>query len=339
MFEVDPWADAPPAAVRVPALGRFLHEAVAVDPVTGVVYLTEDNGYDSGLYRFRPDAPGRLAEGGVLEMLAVADRPEYDTSYDQVPGVRLPVRWVPINDPDPSSAGTDSSAVFHQGLSGGGARFKRAEGCALVGDQWFVAVTEGGDAGLGQVWAYDVAAGEIRLVYEPAAPADMFGPDGLTRSPSSAGVLVTEDNGNGDPNRLHLLGPDGRLVTFAQNLADTSELSGVCWSPDGTTLFANLYGDEAAGIARSNGGDLGTVVGAGGVIRCRFQVGDGSKQIIRWARGWPHGPQLTVRSDASRPIRRNASGRWCQGLRSAYVVIPPGSWVRGRAGSSSFGHS
>ena len=51
-------------------MGRFVHEAVAVDPATGIVYETEDSGA-SGFYRFTPAERGQLARGGVLEMLAV----------------------------------------------------------------------------------------------------------------------------------------------------------------------------------------------------------------------------------------------------------------------------
>ena len=40
--------------VVLPRLGTFKHEAAAVDPVTGCVYLTED-APDGRLYRFRPD--------------------------------------------------------------------------------------------------------------------------------------------------------------------------------------------------------------------------------------------------------------------------------------------
>ncbi len=54
-------------------LGRFLHEAGAVDPETGVVYMTEDEGPD-GFYRFVPDEPGDLRKG-VLQMLRVKGKP------------------------------------------------------------------------------------------------------------------------------------------------------------------------------------------------------------------------------------------------------------------------
>ena len=56
-------------------LGRFSHEAVAIDPRTGYVYLTEDDRNKSGLYRFIPnDRSGRngsLENGGRLQAARV----------------------------------------------------------------------------------------------------------------------------------------------------------------------------------------------------------------------------------------------------------------------------
>ena len=58
IFEVPlgtvPGTPAMPVALR--HLGRFAHEAVAVDPATGAVYETEDQGDGSGFYRFMPAA-------------------------------------------------------------------------------------------------------------------------------------------------------------------------------------------------------------------------------------------------------------------------------------------
>ena len=63
VFEVDAFADAPAKNTPYKAMGRFLHEAGAVDPETGVVYMTEDEGPD-GFYRFVPADPENLAAGG-----------------------------------------------------------------------------------------------------------------------------------------------------------------------------------------------------------------------------------------------------------------------------------
>ena len=52
-------------AVPLKAMGRFRHEAVAVDPKTGIVYQTEDLG-DSAIYRFIPKTPGKLGCGRAV---------------------------------------------------------------------------------------------------------------------------------------------------------------------------------------------------------------------------------------------------------------------------------
>src|SRR5687767_6693664 len=67
IWEADPAGILP--AVPRPALGNFSHEAAAVDPVKGHVYLTEDQG-DSLFYRFTPLIKGDLGVG-VLEAAIV----------------------------------------------------------------------------------------------------------------------------------------------------------------------------------------------------------------------------------------------------------------------------
>ena len=59
VFEVHPDAERTSGQPLV-GLGRFSHEAVAIDPHTGIVYLTEDDRNKAGLYRFIPnDRRGR----------------------------------------------------------------------------------------------------------------------------------------------------------------------------------------------------------------------------------------------------------------------------------------
>ena len=52
------------------AMGRFMHEAVCVHPDTGIVYQTEDR-HDGLIYRFVPNTPGKLRDGGRLQALCV----------------------------------------------------------------------------------------------------------------------------------------------------------------------------------------------------------------------------------------------------------------------------
>src|SRR5919109_1139391 len=142
-FEVPARANEEVHAEPLKALGRFVREAVAIDPATGFVYETEDQS-DAGFYRFIPSQPGVLAAGGRLQMLAIAGTPNYDTSEHQHVGQPLPVSWVDILDPDPADAEANPSAVFHQGFAQGAARFRRLEGCSYGDGSIFFNSTSGG---------------------------------------------------------------------------------------------------------------------------------------------------------------------------------------------------
>src|SRR6202008_4787271 len=102
VFEVPAWGRGEVSAVPLPALGRFVHESAQVDPRTGIVYLTEDNGdpYD-GLYRFVPCPPRHRPGGGRLQALAVEDAPNF-LAADAGVGTRYHCHWVAIAEPDPS---------------------------------------------------------------------------------------------------------------------------------------------------------------------------------------------------------------------------------------------
>ncbi len=82
-------------------MGRFNHEVVCVDPDTGIVYQTEDQG-DGLIYRYIPNVRGQLHEGGRLQALAVVDQPGLDTrNWEQVNvelRKSLQVFWIDIED-------------------------------------------------------------------------------------------------------------------------------------------------------------------------------------------------------------------------------------------------
>src|SRR3712207_4117297 len=104
-------------------MGRFVHEAVAVDPRTGYVYLTEDDN-NAGFYRYRPRVRGKLAAGGVLEQLVINGGGTYDTRKD-VTGTRYRASWMPVENVDPAP---DETRIAEQGFAKGAARFARLEG-------------------------------------------------------------------------------------------------------------------------------------------------------------------------------------------------------------------
>lgn len=234
-------------AVPLRAMGRFVHEAVAVDPATGIVYETEDSGR-AGLYRFLPDRPyvngegGDLAAGGRLQMLAVSERPNYDAGTGQTVGAVLPVMWVDIRDPDPADT-DNSAAVFEQGWEAGGARFSRLEGAWYGNGRIYVVSTSGGDAGLGQIWQLDPSdsdGGELTLMFESPSAAVLGNPDNICVSPRG-GIVLCEDGSN-DPQKLRGLTPDGRIFDLVANIANPREVAGATFSPDGETLFFNAQG-------------------------------------------------------------------------------------------------
>ena len=86
VFEVPAAATGPVEPRPLTALGRFNHEAAAVDPASGIVYLTEDRD-DSLLYRFLPTRPSRLGDGGRLQALALHDVASRDSrNWKTAPG-------------------------------------------------------------------------------------------------------------------------------------------------------------------------------------------------------------------------------------------------------------
>ena len=104
VFEVPASATGLAEARPIRAMGRFEHEAAAVDPNTGIVYLTEDK-HHSLFYRYIPDVPGQLMQGGRLQALAIVDQPSkrthnWSNKPDMIAGQPLPVSWIDLDDVD-----------------------------------------------------------------------------------------------------------------------------------------------------------------------------------------------------------------------------------------------
>lgn len=250
-FEVPASANTSVLAVPLKAMGRFVHEAVAVDPRPGIVYLTEDHG-SAGFYRFIPKRAKRLAEGGTLQMLAIKDSPRYDTRRGQKQGTVLDAVWVTIDRPDPPEADVDEIAVYKQGLAKGGATFARLEGCHADarGNIHFVS-TSGGDIRGGQIWHYRATgrdAGRLTLVFESTRRDVLDMPDNICMRPGTSDLFICEDSdyvgeGGTPENLVRVLSPDGRMSDFARNITPNftkSEFAGSTFSLDGKTLFLNL---------------------------------------------------------------------------------------------------
>jgi uncharacterized protein len=241
VFEVDAAADGLAPAIPITAMGRFVHEACAVDPDTGIVYMTEDQHY-SLFYRYIPDVPGKLLAGGTLQALAIDGRPMSATHNWAYPAIKmnrpLGVHWVDLDNVEPVE-----DDLRLRGVARGAATFARGEGLAHAGDRLAFTCTIGGPARLGQVFTYKPTTadtGKLELIAEASYDSLLKNADNLTMAPW--GDLIVCEDTEDDTDRCALVGirPDGIEYLLANNAYSDSELSGVCFSPDGRTLFVNI---------------------------------------------------------------------------------------------------
>ena len=242
IFEVPANASSMTDPQPLKAMGRFNHEAACVDPKTGIVYLTEDRG-DSLLYRFVPKQYGKLDQGGVLQALVVKGRPQFDTrnwSSNNMPlATWLSVEWVTLDNPE-----SPEDDLRKQGYSKGAALFARGEGIHWGNGEMYFCCTNGGKKQLGQVMRLVPSASgtddKLQLFLESQDKNLYNFGDNLTVCPNGH-LLVCEDQYT-DVVDNHLRGvtPQGEVYNFAKLHVQT-ELAGACFSPDGKTLFVNVY--------------------------------------------------------------------------------------------------
>jgi len=255
VFEVPAAGVARPEPIR--AMGQFYHEAVAIDPQSGIAYLTEDHSPNAGFYRFLPAVPGQLHAGGRLQMMKVERRPDMTDSLQL--GQGMDVAWVDI--PDPTMGFTpgnrDGDGVVSQGLAAGGSRFIALEGCACHDGHVYFTSKRGGGASAGYILEYDPRRETIWMVYESPGHEHFSGPDNIIMSPRGS-LVICEDRVTRNKAAQSVAGlrSDGELFRFCQinpelrgdyqghDLADTvltSEWAGATFAQDGSWLFLNIY--------------------------------------------------------------------------------------------------
>ncbi|MDC0673407.1 alkaline phosphatase PhoX [Nannocystis radixulma] len=234
-FLCDVEADRVQMPRQIAGYGRFKHEAACVDPDTLVAYLTEDQG-DSCLYRFVPTDKADPFTG-KLQALRAVEVDEFATTDMEV-GQVVAVSWVDVDDPTP----TDDS-VRGQAQAKGAAIVKRGEGIWYWKGAVYVCSTNGGPAGAGQIFKLvdGPDGGTLELLARSEHPDILDHPDNITMAPW--GELFMAEDGDGD-NYVRVLNQAGEVFDFARNAKSDSEFSGVCFSPDGKTMFVNIMFDH-----------------------------------------------------------------------------------------------
>ncbi|MEU8520472.1 alkaline phosphatase PhoX [Streptomyces sp. NPDC048577] len=257
VFEVDGADPHRTGAVPLTAMGRFQHEAVAVDPRSGIVYETED-AFDRpfGLfYRFLPERPlggtGSLRAGGALEAMRVPGAP--DLSLIQETGASFGgVEWVPVPDPLATRTPIRLQDFGPRGIT----HAQKLEGCYWGGRAvYFVssfARAADGSAGthFGQVWKYEPHRRRLTLVvvFGPGTDIRLPGesPDNICLAPHG-GLMVCEDGGGAQ--YVYGLTRHGEVYAMARGAQNTGtpedpewgEFAGVTFAPDGRTMYVNCY--------------------------------------------------------------------------------------------------
>ncbi|MEV6396140.1 alkaline phosphatase PhoX [Streptomyces sp. NPDC051907] len=257
VFEVDGANPRRTGAVPLTAMGRFQHEAVAVDPRSGIVYETED-AFERpfGLfYRFLPEKPlggtGSLRAGGTLEAMRVPGVP--DLSAIQETGASFDgVEWAPVPDSQARQTPIRLQDFGPKGIT----HAQKLEGCYWGGRSvYFVssfALSAAGSAGdhFGQVWKYEPHKRRLTLVivFGPSTDIQLPGesPDNICLAPSG-GLMVCEDGDGGQ--HVYGLTKGGEVYPMARNAQNIGtpqepqwgEFAGVAFSPDGETMYVNCY--------------------------------------------------------------------------------------------------
>jgi uncharacterized protein len=232
-----------------------MHEAVAVDPETGVLYETEDafsGGPLGSYYRFLPNQPlggyGSLRAGGKLQALHVPGLE--DLSTVQEAGATFGgIEWLDVPDPlarrEPVRAQKYKKPLT-RGQKLEGAWWGHADHSAYFVSSFADATPSVGRHD-GQVWRYDPRPNTLtlELIFTGSAATDDVGerPDNMCVSPYG-GLMICEDS-SGDN---YMIGTTaaGEPFPFARNRqvttpGETGELSGVSFSPDGKVMYFNVY--------------------------------------------------------------------------------------------------
>ena len=222
------------------AMGRFNHEAACVDPATGFVYLTEDRN-DSVLYRFIPKVPGELSRGGRLQAMKVGGIPDLRNwmGTSMAVGAAGKVTWVDLD-----SVEAPKDDLRYQAAAKGASLVARGEGIHMGEGEAFVCSTSGGARKLGQIFRVkfspDGESDRVELFFESVSKHQFDYGDNVVVAPNGHLIVCEDQYTEVVDNHLRGIAPDGNAYPLARLRLQT-ELAGACFSPDGQTMFVNVY--------------------------------------------------------------------------------------------------
>ncbi|KLE34716.1 alkaline phosphatase PhoX [Aurantiacibacter luteus] len=239
VFEVPADAGGLVDPLPLTAMGRFNHEAACVDPATGVVYMTEDRP-DSLLYRYLPTYPGRLERGGTLQALVLEGIRDTRNIGTALLAVGQPVRgtWITLDNPE-----APEDDLRTRGAAMGAAVFARGEGIWMGDGEMYFTATSGGAAQQGQIFRLkpNIHEGDVLdLFYESPALSEYSFGDNLCITPFGDLMVCEDQYGDAIDNHLRGVTPTGEAYAFG-HVRVQSETAGACFSPDGRTMFLNVY--------------------------------------------------------------------------------------------------
>ncbi|WP_078544840.1 alkaline phosphatase PhoX [Litchfieldia alkalitelluris] len=230
VFEVDPHQpENDLSRTPIKEMGRFAHEACAIDPSTGYVYLTEDAS-PSYLYRFIPNDTsqklGSLQKGGTLYAAAIEAVTDPAASNFKT-GQTFKIVWKQV-DPHMCREEADAQNCI---------KFSRLEGAFFQEGVFWFDDTSAGEKKLGRVYRYVPHTNTLELFYEGNDAQQMEYPDNICCTPW--GDLWFVEDGSGQ-DRIMGITPEGKVYPFAANRLNNNEFAGPTFSPDGKTLFVNI---------------------------------------------------------------------------------------------------
>jgi secreted PhoX family phosphatase len=248
VFEVPASARGLVDPVPLTAMGRFNHEAAAVDPATGIVYMTEDRD-DGVLYRFIPKVPGKLAAGGRLQAMAIEGLPDSRNWATALMPLRKPYRvsWIDLDEPE-----APKDELRLRAAAKGATLIARGEGLHMGvkrgQSEVFACCTSGGAKQLGQILKLTPglagAPDTIELFFESESTDQFNFGDNLCVAPSGHLIVCEDQYTDVVDNHIRGITPAGAPYDIARLKAQT-ELAGACFSPDGKWLFVNVYSPTA----------------------------------------------------------------------------------------------